>query len=95
MEIKIISNFVVPGVDDDEHLRLNRSEITLRAFFEKLSKRSPDPWVYVEPDADSIDPDDWEVQINAIPYQDIKEGLKKKLFDGDTVILNIKPQGGG
>lgn len=95
MKIMIKSNFLVPGLEDEEGLELSGSQITLREFFEELSRKSPDPLEYVEPGADSLDPDDWEVEINDIPYQDFEEGLERLLNDGDTVTIRVLAQGGG
>lgn len=95
MKIMLKSNFVIPGLEDEEGLELNGSEVTLRRFLEYLSKLSPDLLEYVEPGADRLDPDDWEVEINDIAYQDFEEGLEKCLNDGDTVTIRILAQGGG
>jgi hypothetical protein len=95
MKITIKSNFVVPGLEDEESLDLRDAQITLKDFFEELSSRSPDPLEYIEPGADRLDPDDWEVEINDIPYQDFDEGLEKMLKDGDTVTIRVLAQGGG
>ena len=95
MKIFIKANFVLPGLEDEERVELTRSEITLNAFLEDLSGRSPDHIEYVEPGADRLDPDDWEVDINGAPYQDCPEGLEKILKDGDTVTIRILAQGGG
>ena len=95
MKIMIKSNFLVPGLEDEGSLELNVSKLTLREFLENLSKLSPDPLDYVAPGADRLDPDDWEVEINDVPYQDFEEGLEKSLHDGDTVILRVLAQGGG
>ena len=95
MKILTQSNFVIPGLEGEESLELSGLEITLGDFFKELSKRSPDPLEYVEPGADRLDPDDWEADINDIPYQDYEEGLEKTLKDGDRVTIRIMAQGGG
>jgi len=95
MKIMIKSNFVIPGLEDEESLELNVSTLTLREFLENLSRLSPDPLNYVAPGADRLDPDDWEVEINDVPYQDFKDGLERSLKDGDTVTIRVLAQGGG
>jgi hypothetical protein len=95
MKIMIKSNFVVPGLEDEESLELNVSRLTLREFLENLSKLSSDPLEYVMPGADRLDPDDWEVEINDVPYLDFEEGLEKSLKDGDAVTIRVLAQGGG
>jgi hypothetical protein len=95
MKIYIKSNFVVPGIEEKEWIEMDRAGITLREFLETLAERSPDPLVYVEPGADRLDPDDWEVDINNVPYQDFIEGLEYLLRDQDTLTIRILAQGGG
>ncbi len=69
--------------------------MTLREFLEELSKRSPTPIEYVKPGAEMLDPDDWEVDLNGIPYQHCANGLGTPLKDGDTVTIRILAFGGG
>ena len=95
MKIYIKSNFVVPGIEEREAIEMDRTEMTLREFLEALAEQSPDPLVYVEPGADRLDPDDWEVDINDVPYQDFIEGLKYPLRDQDILTIRIVAQGGG
>jgi hypothetical protein len=95
MKIFIESNFVVPGLEDKEGFEINQAEITLREFLEKLSTMSPNRVEYVEPGAQALDPLDWEVEINGIPYQDYEEGLEHPIKDGDSVTIRIVALGGG
>ena len=96
MKINIKSNFVVPGVDDRDHLDVDRAEMTLRELLEELQRlASPMPIEYVRPGARVLDPDDWEVDINDIPYQKCDEELETPLRDGDTVNIKILALGGG
>ena len=95
MKIMLKSNFVIPGLEDQESVEIPGSSVTIRQLLETLSKLSPDPLQYVAPGANRLDPDDWEVDINEIPYQDFEEGLEKSLQDGDTVTIRVLAQGGG
>jgi hypothetical protein len=95
MKIYIKSNFVLPGIEEKEWIEMDRTEITLREFLETLAERSPDPLVYVEPGADRLDPDDWEVDINNVPYQNFIEGLEYLIRDQDILTIRILAQGGG
>jgi hypothetical protein len=100
MRVYIKSNFVVPGLEtqeggDSEGLDLDRSEITLKEFLEELSARTPDCIEYVRPGADTLDPAEWEVKINGIPYQNFSDGLETLLRDGDTVTISMRIFGGG
>ena len=95
MKIYIKSNFVVPGLKDEESVDLDRSEITLKEFLDELSVMSPNRIEYIRPGAKTLDPDDWEVQINGIPSQNCKDSLETSLKDGDTVTIWIKAFGGG
>lgn len=96
MKINIKSNFVVPGVEDRDHIELVRAQMTLRELLEELqSLASPMPIEYVRPGARVLDPDDWEVDINDIPYQKCDYELETPLRDGDTVCIRIMALGGG
>jgi hypothetical protein len=95
MKVFIESNFVVPGLEDKGGLEIDQSEITLREFLVKLSSMSPDRIEYVEPGAQALDPYDWEVEINGIPYQDYEGGLEHPIKDGDSVKIRIVALGGG
>ncbi len=94
MKIYIKSNFVVPGIENQEWIDL-RSEMTLQQFLQNLSMMSSSRVEYVRPNAKTLDPDDWEVNVNDIPYQDCKEGLETLLKNEDTVTIRIKAFGGG
>ena len=95
MKIQLKSNFVVPGLENKDSVESNRSKMTLREFLEELSTLSPDPLKYVEPGTDRLNPDDWEADINGIPYQKHARGLETLIRDGDAVTLRILAQGGG
>jgi hypothetical protein len=95
MKINIKSNFVVPGLEDKESLDLDRPILTLRELLDELSRRAPIRVEYVRPGAKTLDPDEWEIDINAVPYQKCKAGLETLLIDGDTVTIKILALGGG
>ncbi len=95
MKIHIKCNFIIPGLEDKESLDIDGSEISVRNFFEKLSLMSPDRSKYVEPGADGLEADYWEVDINDVPYQNYGEGLEHILREGDTVTIKMLALGGG
>ena len=95
MKIHINSNFFVPGLEQEESVTLQSARITLRAFLEELARRSPTTIEYVRPGAVTLDPDDWEVTINDIPYQHCPDGLQTPLRDGDQVTIKVMAYGGG
>ena len=95
MRIKVKSNFIVPGLEDQEGIDLDRSTITLREFLDELSERGPTRVEYVREGAQTINPDEWEISINDTPYHQWKDGLETSLKDGDTVTIIIIPLGGG
>ena len=95
MKIFVESNFVVPGLEDKDGLEIDQPEITLRDFLERLSSMSPDRIEYVEPGSQALDPSDWEVEINGLPYQNYEESLEHPLKDGDSVTIRIVALGGG
>ena len=95
MKFHIKSNFFVPGLEDLENIDFDRSHMSMREFLEALSMMSPDHLEYLEAGATELNPDDWEVDINGIPYEDYDGGLEYPLKDGDTVTIRIIAQGGG
>jgi len=95
MRVNIKSNFFVPGLKEKDSVTLNASSMSLRQFLEELGRMSPTPIEYVRPGAKTLDPDDWEVDINNVPYQKCSEGLETSLKDGDTVTIKILAFGGG
>jgi len=96
VRINIKSNFVVPGLEDREQVEFDRTEITLRQLLEELQRLAgPSPIEYVRPGARHLDPDDWEVEINELPYQKCDRELETPLQEGDTVTIKIMALGGG
>jgi hypothetical protein len=95
MKIHINSNFFVPGLEQEESVTLPSAQITLCAFLAELARMSPTPIEYVRPGAETLDPDDWEVAINDIPYQHCPAGLQTSLRDEDRITIKIMSYGGG
>ena len=95
MKIHINSNFFVPGLEQEESVTIPAAGINLYGFLEELARMSPTPIEYVRPGAVALDPDDWEVAINDIPYQHCPAGLQTALRDEDRVTIKIMSYGGG
>jgi hypothetical protein len=96
VKIQVKSNFVVPGLEDREYVEVDRAEMTLRQLLEELQRlAAPSPIEYVRPGARALDPDDWEVDINGLPYQKCERDLETLLRDKDTVSIRIMALGGG
>jgi hypothetical protein len=95
MKIFIKSNFFVPGLEHADSVDIDHPRMTLREFLEELSMRAVTPIEYVRQGSETLDPDDWEVAINDIPYQQCGDGLRTVLKDGDTVRISIMALGGG
>jgi hypothetical protein len=95
MKIHIQSNFVIPGLEKNESVDFEFDRMSLRQFLEELSKRAPHPIEYVKPGAKTLNPFDWHVEVNHVPYQDCAGGLETGLKDGDIVTINIQVIAGG
>jgi hypothetical protein len=95
VRIYIKSNFLIPGLENAEWVDLDRKSMTLREFLEELSAKAPSNIKYVQPGAKALDPDDWEVQINGVPYQQGSDGLETALKHEDTVTVTLLALGGG
>jgi hypothetical protein len=96
VKIHVKSNFVVPGLEDREYVEVDGAGMTLRQLLEELQRlAAPSPIEYVRPGTRALDPDDWEVDINGLPYQKCDRELETPLQDGDTVTIRIMALGGG
>jgi hypothetical protein len=95
MRIHVKSNFHVPGIEEKESLDFDGEQMSLRQFLEALSAMAPSAIEYVRPGAGALDKDDWEVDVNGIPYQDQEGALDHLLEDGDTVTVKIMTLCGG
>jgi hypothetical protein len=95
MRIYIESNFFVPGLENAEWVEFDGTSMTLREFLQALSALAPTPIEYVRPDAEALDPDDWEVDINGVPYQEGNDGLEARLNHEDRVTIRLLAFGGG
>ena len=95
MKIYVKSNFIIPGLDNGEFANLDQPQLTIREFLEEISARLPTRVEFVQPGAQTINPDEWEIRINDIPYPQWSAGLETPLKEGDTVTITIIPLGGG
>jgi molybdopterin converting factor small subunit len=95
MKIYVKSNFIVPGLNDGESVDLDQSQLTIREFLKELSERSPTRVEYIRSGTQTVNPDEWEIRINDIPYQQWSAGLETPLKEKDTVTIIIIPLGGG
>ncbi|MDP2646626.1 MAG: hypothetical protein Q8P24_16930 [Desulfobacterales bacterium] len=95
MKIKIKSNFVLEGLEQTDSLEFPESAISLRDFFEELSRAIAYRFEFIEKDSLQINQEDWAVEVNGLPYQVFDQGLGHTLKDGDRVDIRILPMGGG
>lgn len=95
MKIFIKSNFVIPGLKEKDCVDIERAEISLKEFLETLSVMSPIRIEFIRPEAKTLNPNDWEVEINGIPYQNFDQGLETSLRNGDVITIRILVFGGG
>ena len=95
MKIMIKSNFVLPGLEKMDSLDFDQSEMTLRAFLEKLSRMTTNRLEIIERDTLQVNPEDWGIEINGKPYQVFNKALDHTLQDGDTIDIIIMPICGG
>jgi len=95
MRIYVKSNFIVPGLVNEEFVDLDQTQLTIGEFLNELAERAPTRVEYVRPGTETINPDEWEIKINDIPSPKWKNGLDTSLKDGDIVTIIIIPLGGG
>ena len=100
MKIFIESNVFIPGVErqasNAQSVDFDRGALSLREFLEELAARAlPTHVEYVRPGAEMLDPYDWQVEINGVPYQNCTGALDAPLKEGDTVNIRVLVLGGG
>lgn len=95
MKIRVVSNFAVPGLEDEDELHFNHPTITLREFLEELSFRSSNRMKLINPSTGVVDHLDFDIEINGFPNDGSQRGLEAVLGDGDIVTINLSPLGGG
>lgn len=87
MKVYIDSNFYIHGMEQDESLDIQGDRLPLRNLLEHLSALSAEGVEYIRPGAQVVDREDWEVDINGIPYEECEDTLECELRDGDTVTI--------
>ena len=95
MRIGIVSNFVIPGLEDGNEINLDYPTVTLRGLLEELSLRSRGRVKFIRPSADVVDPMDFVIKINGLPNQGSREDLNLALKGGDIITIYVLPLGGG
>ncbi len=95
MNIRIDSNFVIPGLEGVNGIDLNHTHVNLRMVLEELSLRSSGRVRFIHPLKDFVDQRDFLIEINGLSNTGSKEALETKLNDGDAVTVRVLPLGGG
>ena len=95
MKIEIVSNFVIPGLEDQDGIFMDKPMVTLREVLEELSLRSSGRVTYIKPSTGAVDPMNFLIEVNGLPIQDTKESLEVMLKEGDIVKIQLAPLGGG
>jgi hypothetical protein len=93
MVVRIVSNFVIPGLEGES---LDVAEgITLRQLLVEISRISEKRLEFFRRGSETLDSEDWEVDINGVPYYAHTTQLETLLTDGDLVGIRISIIGGG
>jgi hypothetical protein len=95
MKIKIDSNFVIPGLEGENEILLDRPAITLRELLEELSLRSSGRVRFIRPSTEAVHSMDFTIEVNGLPNQGSREDLDLVLKEGDVVVIKVLPLGGG
>lgn len=93
MRIRIESNFVIPGFQDQELQVKERT--TLRQLLGSIARCSEERIEFFRSGSDQLDAEDWEVELNGAPHHDDPAQLDTPLADGDLVAVRIRIIGGG
>jgi len=92
MRINIRSNFHITGLKG-ESIEIEDGN-TLRQLLESVSRLSGE-FVFFERGKDILDPDDWEVDVNNIPFDGFQIGADTPLKNNDTVEIRLLMYSGG
>ena len=89
MKIEIVSNFVIPGLEDQDGIYMDKPRVTLRELLEELSLRSSGRVEYIKPSTGAVDPMNFLIEVNGLPIQDTRESLEVLLNEGDLSLIHI------
>jgi hypothetical protein len=95
MEIKVTSNFALPGLEEGEKVFIDRPQCTLRQLLVELTARSEGRVHYINRSTDTVNPINFTIEINGFPNHGSKEDLEAVLNDGDIVAVTLSFIGGG
>jgi hypothetical protein len=95
MKIRVVSSFVIPGLEDENEIYFDHPTITLREVLEEVSSRSSNRVKFIHPSTGAVDPMAFDIEINGLPNQGSRETLETVLKEGDTITINLLPLGGG
>lgn len=93
MRVRIVSNFLIPGLEGESITIENRS--TLRQLLEHVSELSEGSFTFFEFGRDTLDPDDWDVDVNGIALDGHKIGPETELEADDVVAIRLLMYSGG
>jgi hypothetical protein len=95
MRIKIVSNVVLPGLEEKEEMEFGGAAVSLRKLLDRLSSMSSGRIRFINPLNGEIDHMAFDIRINDLPDQGMPETLETSLREGDVVTVNLLPLGGG
>ncbi len=93
MRIHVKSNFLIRGLAGESVVVEDGS--TVRQFLESVSKLSEGVLVFFERGNDTLDPDDWEVDVNGIPFDGYQIRAETPLKENDLVEIRLLMYSGG
>jgi hypothetical protein len=93
VRIRIESNFVILGFESEELEA--REGTTIRQLLWMLAGFSEGRYEFFRRESDELDTDDWEINVNGIPYHKCRAQLETILADGDLVGVRMNMTGGG
>ena len=79
MRIRIVSNFVIPGLEDENEIHFDHPTITLREVLEEIWSRSSNRVKFIHPSTGAVDPMAFDIEINGLPNQGSRESLESEM----------------
>jgi len=93
IRVRIESNFIIHGLEGESLVVEETSSV--RQLLETISRLSEERYVFFAPGQDTLDPDDWEVDVNGRPYNGNRTESELPLRDGDAVSIRLMMYAGG
>jgi len=97
VRIRLETNFDFWGKIKDGEVELKNNQATVRTLLEELAEGYSEEVIFIDPETNEVDPDEYMVLVNGGEWEFLPERLETRLKEGDrvSVIKWIEILGGG